>query len=433
MKALIITSTFPPFAGSHVQRMLKMTNALCDKGIDVSVLTYEINENHPQYDESFVQLVNPDINIIRAPLGYFHKKAYSTFKNEVKGKTSEIKGIKQAIYNTVNKVKKDIFFPDTLVDWYYSVIHFEKKQRIVQKLMPDVIISCSMPNSVHLIGFKLSKMYGIPLYMDYADPWTYIDDQHISPKSVRFKRSRRIESRILRHSIGVSFSAPGCQNLYIQKFGLPIEKTTVAMSGFEERLLLKANAYNGEKKSRNKMMLTYGGALHDYVRNPKPFFEASQGFENEIDVVIRTDNIVQAKQWLKEAGGASCIKIDGYINFDDYFVEMLSSDVILFFGNMNDIQVPGKIFNCIATGRYILYIKSNDAKIDTVEQILNAYGRSIVTNNNIRDITNALNRMITIKDRIQECDDLTEGNLMQFSDVNQYENIVTHLRSLLSK
>ena len=436
MRVLIVTNTFPPTSGSHVQRMIKMANSLAASGFDVNVLTYEINKNHPQYDESFVDMVDKRINIIRAPIGFLHKKAYSTFKNESDAhynkETKPQNLIKKQIYGTITKLKRDFLFPDTMVDWYYSVIGFEKKTKVVKKLSPDIIISCSQPNSVHLIGNRLSTMYNIPHFMDYADPWVYLGNYKKIEQSSRFKRGKRMESKIVNHAVGFSFSAPGCRDLYIEKYGINASDTSVAMSGFELRLLERAKEWDYNPMSR-ELSLTYGGALHEYVRDPKPFFAAAKQFEKEIDVNIRTDNIGQAENWLLDSGNAKCIHILPYLSFDAYFEEMLSKDIILFFGNKNDIQLPGKIFNCVATGKYIFYIKSNNVENDTVEQILSAYGRSFIARNDLEDIRRVIRTILDSKDAIRRKVDLSSESIIQFSDKEQYTNLAKHLKKLLEE
>lgn len=436
MKVLMITDSFPPTSGSHVQRMVEMANCLSKSGMDVYVLTYEVDENHPTYDKSFINVVYDKIKIIRVPMGYFHRKAYSTFKNESNehyNKENSQKSIaKSLVYNIVTKFKEKIFFPDTLVDWYYEVIKYERNNKVVKKLNPDVIISCSQPNSVHMTGYKLSKMYKIPLYMDIADPWAYLGDYKKVEHTLRFKRERRMENKIVNHAIGISFSAPGCKDLYIEKYHLREEKTTVVMAGFEERLLEKAKKHI-VSSTHDKITFTYGGALHAYVRDPKPFFEAVKKYESEVEVTLRTDNIAQAKRWLEECGNATCVLLKPYLPFDVYFEEMLEQDLILFFGNKNDVQLPGKIFNCLATGKYILYIKANDIKNDTVEKILSAYGKGIVCKNNVEDIEKAMQKILMMRKEICKENQFDEEKINQFSNTAQYDNMAKHIQMLVNE
>ena len=436
MKVLIITNTFPPISGSHVQRMLKMANVLAKENIQVGVLTYEIEEKHPLYDESLVDVIDPRIKVFRAPIGFLHKSAYSTFKEESDAHYNKVAEssnfIKKMIYRIVTKGKKTLLFPDTMIDWYYAVMSFEKRTKTVKHYNPDIIISCSQPNTVHLIGYKLSKKYNISHFLDYADPWVYLGDYGKVEKTHRFKKSRRMEKKIIDHSVGVSFSAPGCRDLYIDKYRIDEKKTSVSMSGFEVRLLDKAARLSVEHNSE-LVSFIYGGALHEYVRNPKPFFNAAKYFEHDIDVVIRTDNIGQAQNWLQECGDAKCIKLKPYLAFDDYFEEMLSKDVILFFGNKNDVQIPGKIFNCIATGKYILYIKANNEKQDTVETIITAYGRGTVVDNSENSIQDILDYLVKNKNEVREKYYLEAENIMQFSDEQQYANLARHLKQLMKE
>jgi len=431
MRVLLITPTFPPVSGSHVQRMLKMANCLADEDVDITVLSAKIDKNHPTFSFDLVSEINSKIKIIRAPQGFLHRKAYSTFKDEsdihYNKKKTNSSGIKRIIYNFVQKSKRTILFPDTMVDWVPAVLKFERKNNIVSRLKPDIIVSCSQPSSTHILGYRLSKMYGIPLYMDYADPWTYLDNYN--KKSIRFILNRLIENRIICYASGLSFSAPGCMNLYRNKFSLQNSKTVTAMSGIEERLLFKSQEKNTYARN-NKITFTYGGALHEYVRNPSPFFSAAKDYEDQLEVDIRTDNIDFAKRLLMEANNPKCINILPYISFDEYFDEMLTKDVILFFGNKNNIQVPGKIFNCLATGRFILYIKSNDSRKDTVEEILRNYKKSIVVSNTASEISRALKYIIENMDVVRANWTL-DKKLLQYSDREQYKRVAIHLKKII--
>ena len=437
MKVLIITPTFPPISGSHVQRMLKMANVLASCDFKVTVLTAFADESHPRYSTDLIKSIDKRIKVLHAPMGKLHLKAYSTFKNESNAfhnkQGNKSTRTKQIVYNYVQKIKRSVLIPDTMVDWIPAVLKYEKRRTIISKLKPDVIISCSQPSSVHIIGYILAKKYNVPLYMDYADPWTYLGDYN--EKSILFKINRHFENKIIKYSLGLSFSAPGCMKLYQNKYRITADKTVTAMSGFEERLFERSvlHNYSSEKVSKDIITLTYGGALHEYVRNPKPFFEASKKFEKYLDVDIRTDNVKIANKWLNECGNSKCINILPYLSFDDYYNEMLEKDVILFFGNNNNIQVPGKIFNCIATGKYILYLKSNDKTRDTVEEILEQYNRSIIVHNTKNEIMNALDYIIKNIAIIRENTEVDMNSIYRFSDKSQYKKIANHLNYLIKE
>ena len=432
MRVLLITTSYPPTSGSHTQRIIPMVNTLVSKGIDLFVFTQDTDSTWPAYDTELLKRINASIMVYRAPVGRLHRFKNSNSTNIVikSSKKSLVSQIKQYIIKCGQSIKKRILLPDTMVDWYFEAIRYEKNNQLVKNISPDVILSCSMPNTVHLVGYRLSKKYNVPLYVDIADPWAYDGDYWKKTFSIRFIIQRHLENKIINHAVGSSYSAPGCKLLYIEKYHLKESDTVSVVTGFERGLMERAKGLRCVKEG-SKVFFTYGGALEEAVRNPKPFFKAANKYINSIELLLRTDDVAKAKMWLKECGNPSNILIDHYIKFDDYFKEMMSSDIILFFGNSNDIQLPGKIFNCVVTGKYILYLKSNNIENDTVEQILASYKRGIVVPNEQEQIENTLGVII---DRISELrkTSLTEnGDISQFSEEFQFSKLYNHLTKSL--
>ena len=63
MKVLMITPAFPPYEGSHTQRMLAVANSLVENGLEVAILTLEEMKGHPTYNSSSLNKVNTRIII----------------------------------------------------------------------------------------------------------------------------------------------------------------------------------------------------------------------------------------------------------------------------------------------------------------------------------------------------------------------------------
>ena len=74
---------------------------------------------------------------------------------------------------------------------------------------------------------------------------------------------------------------------------------------------------------------------------------------------------------------------------------MLESDILVFFGNSTTDQLPGKIFNYIASGKLMFYI-SNTEKLEEDQGALIAkeYGYSVIAKNNVEDISNGLEKAV---------------------------------------
>jgi len=66
-KALIITYYWPPSGGPGVQRWLKLSNYLLENNIKPIIYTPK-NPRHPFLDYSFLDDINSEIEVIKAPI-----------------------------------------------------------------------------------------------------------------------------------------------------------------------------------------------------------------------------------------------------------------------------------------------------------------------------------------------------------------------------
>lgn len=432
MRILLVTTSYPPASGSHTQRIIPMVNTLVKAGAELFVFTQDTDESWPSYDSEMLKRVSSSICVYRAPMGKFHRFKNSNAYNVVGTQKRGVLRRTVSLFLSLGaKLKSKILLPDTMIDWYFEAIKYEKENKIVDSINPDIIISCSMPNTVHLVSYKFSKKYSIPMYADIADPWAYIGIYGKNSHSFKFLIQRYLENKVLKHVVGCSFSAPGCRSLYIDKYNLDQSKTETVVTGFEDGIMERARTlrlYYGNQKVK----FIYGGAIQENVRDPKPFFRVAKDYEDEIELLLRTDDVPKVNKWLVECGSPANITVENYLKFDEYFIEMMGADIILFFGNSNDIQLPGKIFNCVATGKYILYLKSNNVHNDTIEQILKAYNRGIVVANNTDEIRKALHIIINNittyrKTSMQESDDIS-----QFSEEHQFMKMYRHVKKSLT-
>lgn len=391
-KVLMVTPAFPPIGGSHMQRMINFANSIAEMGIELHVIACEPSLGHPCIDYKSKSLINENIKVYYAPEGFLHRRAHSYAKKIDKRNIKKKKSIISMLLGWGNKFKKKLLIPDTMIDWYFSTMKYIKDNNLIERINPDAIISCSMPNTVHLIGYKLAKKYNIKLIMDYGDPWVY--ETSIKRGKFRFMIERYIESKILKKASHVCFATKTTRDLYINKYNIKPEKTTVAMMGFYEKDIINNSINDGKKCKRKCLSMTYGGALNPAHRNPIPLFEAVKhllDLNHKIEIQLRVDEITRISQQVKFYGLEKNILVKGYIPFDEYLQEAKYYDVLILFGNSSPLQIPGKLFNYIGTGMRILYIKNMDKEqYDPTEEILNKYGNAICVENNPYKIANAI-------------------------------------------
>lgn len=391
MKILMITPAFPPYEGSHTQRMLAIANTLIQNGLEVGVFTLEIMEGRPGYNSTTMLNFDQRIRVFRSPAGSLHKKAYSISEID-NSKPSKKHNLRRKVKALLNRYKRNLMIPDTMIDWFLPATKFEKQAGIIDSFRPDYIYSCSMPNTCHLIGYYFSKKYNIPLIMDYGDPWVYIAGYSFN--RIRFFIERKMESKILQHSSLVSFSTRGCELLYQRKYSIDQIKTITVMTGYDKKLLEIENTFI--PTPHEGIIMTYGGAIQANVRDPIPFFKAIDSFaDTQITVNLRTDNILYIQSLVDQNTSNGMISVEGYVPFDEYYREMLSADVLVFFGNSTSDQLPGKIFNYIPTNKIIFYICNlDDIEADQAIGIIKDYGKAIIVRNDYDEIKKGLYALI---------------------------------------
>jgi len=174
-KALIITYYWPPAGGPGVQRALKFVKYLPQFGWEPVVLTVQ-NPDSPNEDVSLLNDIPDGIKVYKT-------KSLEPFElyKKFTGKKSDSKIPNDIILNKKNVSFKDkiaqwvrlnIFIPDAKIGWKHFAV--KKGIEIIKKENIDIIFTTSPPQTVSLIGKKLSKQTGVKWVADFRDPWMEI-------------------------------------------------------------------------------------------------------------------------------------------------------------------------------------------------------------------------------------------------------------------
>ena len=167
-KALIITYYWPPSGGPGVQRWLKLSNYLLENNIKPVIYTPS-NPKYPSIDESLLEEVNPEIEVIKQPIFEPFGNWFAKIRKKGIPKNND-----QSIFERLSiYLRGNFFIPDSRIFWVSPSVNFLSKY--ILKNNVDTIITTGPPHSLHLIGLKLKNMLNITWYTDFRDPWTKIN------------------------------------------------------------------------------------------------------------------------------------------------------------------------------------------------------------------------------------------------------------------
>jgi glycosyltransferase involved in cell wall biosynthesis len=352
-KILIITYYWPPAGGPGVQRWLKFAKYLPEFGWTPTIFT-PANPSYPIVDDTLVQEVSDDLDIIRTKIWEPYQLAEMFGKENKKFKSGQFDVGKNQTWKSKLSiwVRGNFFIPDARVFWVKPSVKYLKKY--LKENHFDAFVTTGPPHSLHLIGLELKKEFpGLKWIADFRDPWTEISYyKQLKLSKTADQKHRKLEQQVFnRADITLATSFTDAENF--RKIGANAVCITNGFDGNAE-----------ESKIRNrKFTLSYIGVL-EQLRNPELLWKVlddlihhNSEFRNnfELKFVGRIDDRILHQ--IKDLELRNSVRNLGYLNHRAAQTEMQSSDLLLItnFPNENSQGIiPGKIFEYLATGRQIL-------------------------------------------------------------------------------
>ncbi|WP_186756892.1 glycosyltransferase family 4 protein [Echinicola salinicaeni] len=387
-KVLIITYYWPPSAGSGVQRWLKFAKFLPEYGWEPVIFTPE-NPDFELKDETMLKEISPNWEVIKFPIW----EPYGVFRFLKKRKNGRAadpsklmeKRNKNWFDQTSMWLRANAMIPDPRVFWVKPSVNYLLD--ILEKNNIQAIITTGPPHSMHLIGRDLKRKSGLPWIADFRDPWSTWEFLDTLPmmKTIR-RRHERLERSVFREADNVVTISPTFQEEIAKIANREIDLIT---NGFDTADL--PDSFNKQKRRETVFEIVYTGII-DSIRNPIPFLKAFKGaFEGKKQAVKLTfvgrvsDKVTQfikKDSWLNER-----VEFPGYLPHEKVFDFYEKADMLLLIlTNTKNAKgnIPGKLFEYIATGRCIVAL--GDPAGDASQIIQEAGAGKVFSHESVRSI-----------------------------------------------
>ena len=262
-RVLIISYYWPPTGGSGVQRWVKFAKYLPSEGWQPVIYTPE-NPEQLAVDESLAAEVPEDAEIVKTRI----IEPYELYKRVLRRSGHSKEAVEVNPVNAQNKsllqkaamwIRGNLFRPDPRCLWIGPSVRFLKKYLAEHPV--DLIVSTGPPQSMHMIGLRLSRETGIPWIADFRDPWTKIFYfKHLSMTSATEKWHRKMEKKVLDEASAVVAVSPLVQQEFQEMTDTPVELIT---NGFDEC------DFSSEQCTE-----AYGGASEEFIITHTGLFAA---------------------------------------------------------------------------------------------------------------------------------------------------------------
>ncbi len=374
-RVLIISYYWPPTGGSGVQRWVKFTKYLPQEGWQPVIYTPE-NPEQLAVDASLEAEVPAEAEIVKTRIiepyelyrKFLRKSGHGEAAVEVNPVNAQNKSLLQ---KAAMWVRGNLFRPDPRCLWIGPSVRFLKNY--LKDHPVDLIVSTGPPQSMHMIGRRLSLETGLPWIADFRDPWTKIFYfKHLSMMPSTQKWHRRMEKKVLDDASAVVAVSPLVQQEFQAMTQTSVELIT---NGFDECDFPEGRAEEAAGGPDNDFVITHTG-LFAADGNPTVLWKvladkckADDSFRKhlKIKLVGKTDSQITGSL---EAAGLS----DNVINlgYQPHAVaveeQRAASLLILPLRKEPEYKavLPGKLFEYMASWRPVLGIGQTDGAMSII-------------------------------------------------------------------
>ena len=426
MKILFIACYSPLINNSAAIETLQYLNKLSEiPGNEIHLLTVNFPKNSIYYDEYLFSMMDSKIRYHLIDGGVI-------FKKFIPRKQSIANVNKEPIKNRkfLRKIKNAFVIPDMYYGWAKKAAKYGIE--LMQKEKFDVIFSMHEPPSSHLCAYYIKRKFkNVPWITYWSDPW--LKD---STRQNSFILKRLVEKNMEKNVVQIAdkfiFVTEENRKDYLNQYKVVNSKsefTYILNRGFDKELYNKLSLESTPQLiNKNKINMVYTGEIFTKLRNINPFIEALEEIRDENKDDYELLNIlffgnIDDIEVKRKLSNLEIVKVSPRIPFDEALKYMLNSEILLLFGNKNSKQIPAKIYDYFGTDSriFVIYGDNNDPIKDIVEN----NKKCINTNNSVKEI----------KDNIYKLIGLYKSNDIKSEPDYRYEwnSIVKKLNTILEE
>lgn len=426
MKILMIAYYFPPDSSSGAFRPFFFANHLSGAGDKVTVLTAREEDFLAEQSLDFELLAGLDRRVVVERCRVYQPKdRLLALRSRILGQAVEAVGQsrpesgenKRGGSQRVKDFVTDLLTtPDVHVGWIPSCVR--KALSIIRGERPDIIFATGNPWSDLVVGVIVKRLTGVPLAVDFRDPWI-ANPLHALRGGLCRKIDGWLERLVIASADLLIANTEEMRCDFLARYpSLTPERTVAITNGFEEYLpevLIKTG---------NRLTLTHVGDLY-FSRNPRHLLEAARNAieRGRIDsdrfrlrfVGLLAIDDPDIAVLLASPTLAPCTEVVQRVPFGEALRAMCESDVLILHHPGFPLTVPRKLYDYMSSRRPVLCIADSGS---AVWSLMERYGLGRVCDNDpgrleeaLADIYESWQNGLLVPLSSDRCDNFLNRNL----------------------
>lgn len=355
-QVLMIAIRYPPQTGVGIFRTLKFRKFLPEQGWVSHILCGSDPAKFERPPAIAVETNNERGTVTR--LRYW-SCAESLSKLETLTERGPLKKIWKVIRKGFILAASPILIPDEHISFLAAVMR--RTSHLSGLTGCDLLYSSAGPWTDHLVGAYLKKRFGMPLIVDFRDPW--IEPEGIRTRGGRHWIETRLERLVVQEADHILVTAEGLRNDLLSRYPeLDGYNITLITNGYDED-----DFKNHVIEPRRKFVVAHVGQFYG-TREPYSFFEgirlALQKYPIDRDkITIECVGPIKKnyQQYAADMGLQDVVVFLDEVCHRDAIKHMLTADLLVavdFDKERAKYRIPAKLFEYLRAGRRILFLSS---------------------------------------------------------------------------
>ena len=371
-KILIVSYLFPPVGGIGVQRALSLAKYLPACGFEVHVLK-ATDAGGPVQDPELVRQIPAEVRVHEAftPEIPFHirQKLWTRLAGNTQpqaaavGKAAGAAGISWK--GLLTRAAQRLLCPEPEILWVPFALR--KARRIIRRHNIEFLLVTVPPFSALVAGTALKREFpALRLVSDFRDEWLsfYLKDFDFQNSDYTRRRAEAIEKETVEGSdLVVAVNRSSRDEIRGRYPDQPEKKFVVVPNGYDPETFA---GFLPRQSQSPRMVVTHVGTVYR-TASPRFYLDAVDGLPEEVRRHIETrfiGRISDTERALME-GRKSRVTALGFMRQAAALKYMEDTDYLLL-TMTNDISVPGKLFEYMATGKPVLAVTAAGSEVDQV-------------------------------------------------------------------
>lgn len=333
MRIALVNAIAPPAAGSRAERTLHLAAAWRRQGHTVTVVRARLPDRYPARDAGLEDaLLRSGARVVTLDGGALAALRWP--------------GSLRRPAALLRRALAEAAWPDPWTTFARNAWRWIRERSDEF----DVVVTSGQPWSDHLVGYEVARRGGPRWIADYGDPWSFAPGENSWGRTA----DRSVEQAMLRLASAIVVTTEPTRALFEATFEPPPAGVAVIPAGIPWLGF-------GPPPAASPPTLVHAGTVYGVRASVEPLLRAVESVRGQSAGGVRL--VWYGELW--RSGDESRVRAvaDDYrrrATIDVVQAAEASAHVVVVLGNAGGLQVPGKVWRAVGTGRIVLAILGAD-------------------------------------------------------------------------